>query len=108
MLAILLAAAPGLRAWGVAAIGPAPAVIGVAAYLLLPLMRGIGLEQNAVVIVHQPDVGNAWVNVGYAGFVNGDTGASLGGTLAFATDATPDPGRHRAHRELHTCQCVCH
>ncbi len=41
MLAILLAAAPGLRAWGVAAIGPAPAVIGVAAYLLLPLVRGL-------------------------------------------------------------------
>ena len=31
---------------------------------VLDYMRGIGLEQNAVVTVYQPDVGNAWVNVG--------------------------------------------
>ena len=36
---------------------------------ILDYMKGIGLEQNAVVIVHQPDYGHAWVNVGYAGFV---------------------------------------
>ena len=36
-------------------------------------MRGIGLEQNAVVIVHQPDKGYAWVNVGYAGFIGSVT-----------------------------------
>src|SRR4051812_33934045 len=36
-------------------------------------MRGVGLEQNAVVIVHQPDVGHAWVNISYAGFVGSVT-----------------------------------
>jgi hypothetical protein len=36
---------------------------------ILDYMKGIGLEQNAVVIVHQPDYGHAWVNIGYAGFV---------------------------------------
>ena len=34
-------------------------------------MKGIGLERNAVVTVHQPDEGHAWVNIGYAGFVVG-------------------------------------
>jgi hypothetical protein len=37
---------------------------------ILDYLRGVGLEQNAVVIVYQPDGGrNAWVNVSYAGFV---------------------------------------
>jgi isopenicillin-N N-acyltransferase-like protein len=36
---------------------------------VLDYMKGVGLEQNAVVIVHQPDYGHAWVNVTYAGFV---------------------------------------
>ena len=36
---------------------------------VLDYLRGVGLEQNAVVIVHQPDFGYAWVNIGYAGFV---------------------------------------
>lgn len=36
---------------------------------VLDYMRGVGLEQNAVVMVVQPDEGNAWVNVGYAGFI---------------------------------------
>ncbi len=35
---------------------------------ILDYMKGVGLEQNAAVIVHQPDQGHAWVNVGYAGF----------------------------------------
>jgi hypothetical protein len=40
---------------------------------ILDYMKGVGLEPNAVVIVHQPDEGNAWVNVGYAGFVGSVT-----------------------------------
>ena len=36
---------------------------------ILDYLRGVGLEQNAVVMVFQPDNGHAWVNVGYAGFV---------------------------------------
>ena len=36
---------------------------------VLDYMRGVGLEQNAVVMIVQPDVGNAWVNVGYASFI---------------------------------------
>jgi isopenicillin-N N-acyltransferase like protein len=36
-------------------------------------LRGVGLERNAAVIVHQPDVGYAWVNLGYAGFVGSVT-----------------------------------
>ena len=36
---------------------------------ILDYLKGIGLEQNATIIVHQPDQGHAWVNVGYAGFV---------------------------------------
>ncbi|MBE9603860.1 ABC transporter permease subunit [Acetobacteraceae bacterium H6797] len=46
-LAGLAAAFPGLRAIGIAGIGPAPGVIGIAAYLLLPLAAGMlaGLRQ---------------------------------------------------------------
>ena len=40
---------------------------------MLDYMRGMGLEQSAVVMVFQPDKGNAWVNVGYAGFVGSVT-----------------------------------
>ena len=41
---------------------------------ILDYMKGVGLEQNAVVIVHQPDGGrHAWVNVSYAGFVGSVT-----------------------------------
>ncbi len=36
---------------------------------ILDYLKGVGLEPNAVVIVHQPDTGFAWANVGYAGFV---------------------------------------
>lgn len=36
---------------------------------VLDYLKGVGLEQNAVVMVYKPDVGNAWVNCGYAGFV---------------------------------------
>jgi isopenicillin-N N-acyltransferase like protein len=40
---------------------------------ILDYLRGLGLEQNAVVMVLQPDKGNAWVNVGYAGFIGSVT-----------------------------------
>ena len=40
---------------------------------ILDYLRGVGLEENAVVTVCQPDVGNAWVNVGYAGFIGSVT-----------------------------------
>ena len=40
---------------------------------VLDYMRGMGLEQNAVVMVFQPERGNAWVNVGYAGFIGSVT-----------------------------------
>ncbi len=40
---------------------------------ILDYLRGVGLEQNAVVMVYQPDRGNAWVNVGYAGFIGSVT-----------------------------------
>ncbi len=40
---------------------------------VLDYLRGLGLEQNAVVMVMQPDEGNAWVNVGYAGFIGSVT-----------------------------------
>jgi len=40
---------------------------------ILDYMKGVGLEQNAVVMVYQPDLGNAWVNLSYAGFVGSVT-----------------------------------
>ena len=40
---------------------------------VLDYLRGMGLEQSAVVMVLQPDRGNAWVNVGYAGFIGSVT-----------------------------------
>jgi hypothetical protein len=40
---------------------------------VLDYMKGVGLEPNAVVIIHQPDDGHAWANVSYAGFVGSVT-----------------------------------
>ena len=40
---------------------------------ILDYLRGMGLEQSAVVMVLQPDRGNAWVSVGYAGFIGSVT-----------------------------------
>jgi isopenicillin-N N-acyltransferase-like protein len=41
---------------------------------VLDYLKGVGLEQNAVVMVYQPDDGrNAWVNLSYAGFVGSVT-----------------------------------
>ena len=40
---------------------------------VLDYLRGVGLEQNAVVTVYQPDEGNAWVNLGYVGFIGSVT-----------------------------------
>ncbi len=40
---------------------------------VLDYLRGVGLEPNAVVIVHQPDYGHAWVNISYGGFVGSVT-----------------------------------
>jgi hypothetical protein len=40
---------------------------------VLDYLRGLGLEENAVVMVIEPDQGNAWVNVSYAGFVGSVT-----------------------------------
>ncbi len=40
---------------------------------ILDYLRGVGLERNAVVIVHQPDYGHAWVNISYGGFVGSVT-----------------------------------
>jgi osmoprotectant transport system permease protein len=41
LLAGLLSLAPALRGFGIGAIGPTPAVIGVAVYIALPLLRGL-------------------------------------------------------------------
>jgi osmoprotectant transport system permease protein len=41
LLAGLVAAFPALRRLGIGAIGPAPALVGVAVYLALPLLRGL-------------------------------------------------------------------
>lgn len=40
---------------------------------ILDYLRGMGLEQNAVIIVSKPDQGHAWVNVSYSGFVGSVT-----------------------------------
>jgi isopenicillin-N N-acyltransferase like protein len=40
---------------------------------ILDYLRGQGLEQNAVLMVLQPEQGHAWVNVSYAGFVGSVT-----------------------------------
>jgi osmoprotectant transport system permease protein len=41
LLSLLLKAAPTFRAAGLQAIGPTPAVVGIAAYLALPLLRSL-------------------------------------------------------------------
>jgi hypothetical protein len=46
---------------------------------ILDYLKGVGLEQNAVVMVYQPDVGNAWVNCGYAGFIGSVTAMNARG-----------------------------
>jgi osmoprotectant transport system permease protein len=53
LLAALLSIAPGLRRLGIGAIGPAPALIGVAVYLALPLLRGLvsGLKSTDPAVV---------------------------------------------------------
>jgi isopenicillin-N N-acyltransferase like protein len=40
---------------------------------ILDYMKGVGLEPNAVVIIHQPDYGHAWANISYAGFIGSVT-----------------------------------
>lgn len=40
---------------------------------VLDYLRGVGLEENAVVMVIRPEVGHAWVNLGYAGFIGSVT-----------------------------------
>ncbi|MFI5381963.1 MAG: C45 family autoproteolytic acyltransferase/hydrolase, partial [Tepidisphaerales bacterium] len=40
---------------------------------VLDYLRGVGLEQSAIVAVYRPDEGYAWVNVGYAGFIGSVT-----------------------------------
>lgn len=35
---------------------------------ILDYIRGMGLEESAIVIVMNPDEGHSWVNIGYAGF----------------------------------------
>ena len=40
---------------------------------VLDYLRGMGLEENAVVMVIKPDQGNAWINLSYAGFIGSVT-----------------------------------
>ena len=40
---------------------------------VLDYLRGVGLEETATVIINRPDQGNAWVNIGYAGFTGSVT-----------------------------------
>ena len=40
---------------------------------VLDYLRGVGLEENAVVMVNHPDQGHAWVNISYAGFIGSVT-----------------------------------
>ena len=47
ILSALLTAAPALRSYGISALGIGPALIGVAAYLLLPLWRGLQAARRA-------------------------------------------------------------
>lgn len=46
-LSALLTAAPALRGYGFSALGTGPALIGIAAYLLLPLWRGLQAARRA-------------------------------------------------------------
>ena len=40
---------------------------------VLDYLRGVGLEENALIVVYKPSYGNAWVNIGYAGFTGSVT-----------------------------------
>ncbi len=40
---------------------------------VLDYLRGVGLEENAVVYICRPSYGHAWVNAGYAGFIGSVT-----------------------------------
>jgi isopenicillin-N N-acyltransferase like protein len=40
---------------------------------ILDYLKGVGLEQNAVIVVAKPDYGHAWVNIGYCGFIGSVT-----------------------------------
>jgi len=40
---------------------------------VLDYLRGMGLEENAVVMVMKPDQGNAWINLSYCGFIGSVT-----------------------------------
>ena len=40
---------------------------------VLDYLRGMGLEENAIVMVIKPDQGNAWINLSYAGFIGSVT-----------------------------------
>jgi isopenicillin-N N-acyltransferase-like protein len=40
---------------------------------VLDYLRGMGLEENAVVMVIKPDQGNAWINLSYCGFIGSVT-----------------------------------
>ena len=57
-LSALLAAAPALRGYGLSALGGLPALIGIAAYLLLPLWRGQQAARRAASTGHL-DAGRA-------------------------------------------------
>jgi hypothetical protein len=46
---------------------------------ILDYLKGVGLEQSAVVMIYQPDVGNAWANCGYAGFIGSVTAMNAKG-----------------------------
>ena len=64
---------------------------------ILDYLRGMGLEQNAVVTVLRPDGRNAWVNLGYAGFLGSVTAMNehgvaigeMGGTSPGHWDGMP-------------------
>lgn len=58
---------------GFALLGPATKDGRIFHGRILDYLKGVGLEQNACVVVLKPDVGNAWVNVGYCGFVGSVT-----------------------------------
>ena len=58
---------------GFALMGPATKDGRIFHGRVLDYLKGVGLEQNAVVTVLRPDVGNAWVNVGYCGFIGSVT-----------------------------------
>lgn len=47
MMSAVLSVTPVLRAAGLGALGPAPAILGIAAYLMLPLWRGLDAAMRA-------------------------------------------------------------